>query len=161
MWNYYRDEPNPPLNNDDPPTVNYNEDPIKNSESFKYKSSIKGKTSNANQENGENAEQNNTKTKKLLFRLTNVWRTSDMPLINCEVSLTLAWSENCVLNDITTQAARAAQGYNPAKLAIKSPRNATFKLTGTKLYVPVVTLSAEDDKNFLVRLKSGFKRTIK
>ena len=84
-----------------------------------------------------------------------------MPLINCEVSLTLAWSENCVLNDITTQAARAAQGYNPAKLPIKSPRNATFKLTGTKLYVPVVTLSAEDDKSFLVRLKSGFKRTIK
>ena len=66
MWNYYRDEPNPPLNNDDTPTVNYNEDPITNSESFKYKSGIKGKTSNANQENGENAEQNNTKTKKNL-----------------------------------------------------------------------------------------------
>ena len=29
-----------------------------------------------------------------------------MPLINCEVSLTLTWSENCVLTDITTQAAR-------------------------------------------------------
>ena len=65
LWNYYRDEPNnPPLNNDNPPIVNYNEDPITNSESFKYKSGIKGKTSNANQENGENAEQNNTKIKK-------------------------------------------------------------------------------------------------
>ena len=84
-----------------------------------------------------------------------------MPLINCEVSLTLTWSENCVLNDITTQATRAAQGDNPARPAIKSPTNATFKLTGTKLYVPVVTLSTEDDKNLLVRLKSGFKRTIK
>ena len=55
LWNYYRDEPNnPPLNDDDPPTINYNADPITNSESFKYKSSITGKTSNANQENSEN-----------------------------------------------------------------------------------------------------------
>ena len=49
FWNYYRDEPNsPPLNDDDPPTINYNADPITNSESFKYKSSITGKTSNTN-----------------------------------------------------------------------------------------------------------------
>ena len=47
LWNYYRDKPNnPPLNDDDPPTINYNADPITNSESFKYKSSITGKTSN-------------------------------------------------------------------------------------------------------------------
>ena len=47
FWNYYRDEPNnPPLSDDDPPTINYNADPITNSESFKYKSSITGKTSN-------------------------------------------------------------------------------------------------------------------
>ena len=59
---------------------------------------------------------------KLLFRLSNFWRTSDMPLINCEVSLTLTWSENCVLNDITTQATRAAQRDNPARPAIKSPK---------------------------------------
>ena len=43
FWNYYRDEPyNPPLNDDDPPTVNYNADP--RTESFKYNSSITGKT---------------------------------------------------------------------------------------------------------------------
>ena len=49
FWNYYRDEPNnPPLNDDDPPAINYNADPITNPESFKYKSSITGKTSNAN-----------------------------------------------------------------------------------------------------------------
>ena len=47
FWNYYRDEPNnPPLNDDYPPTINYNADPITNSESFKYKRSITGKTSN-------------------------------------------------------------------------------------------------------------------
>ena len=54
------------LNNDDPPTVNYNADPIANSESFKYKSSITAKTSNENQENDENTEQNNAKTIKNL-----------------------------------------------------------------------------------------------
>ena len=58
--NYYRDEPN------NPPAANYNADPITNSASFKYNTSIRGKTSNANQENGENTEQGNTKTKKIL-----------------------------------------------------------------------------------------------
>ena len=84
-----------------------------------------------------------------------------MPLINCEVSLTLTWSEKCVLTDITTHAARAAEGDNPARLAINAPTRATFKITERKLYVPVVTLSTEDNKNFLEQLKSGFKRTIK
>ena len=57
LWNYYRDEPNiPPLNDDDPPTINYNAGPITKSKPFKYKSSITGKTSNANQKNGENTE---------------------------------------------------------------------------------------------------------
>ena len=138
LWNYYRDEPNnPPLNDDDPPTINYNADPITNSESFKYKSSITGKTSNANQENGENTEQGNTKTKKnleivvLLKHLSNFWKTLDMPLINCGVFLTLTWSENCVLTDTTKQAARAAQGDHPARPAINDPTNATFKITDT------------------------------
>ena len=88
-----------------------------------------------------------------------------MPFINCEVSLTLTWSENCFLTDITTQAARIA---NPdpdppveARERIDAPTNAAFKITDTKLYVPVVTLSTEDDNNFLEELKSGFKRTIK
>ena len=86
-WNYYRDEPNnPPLNDDDTPTVNYNADPLTNFESFKYKSIITGKTSNANQ-NGKNSEKRNTKTKKNLKivvplkHLSNFWRTLNMPLI--------------------------------------------------------------------------------
>ena len=164
LWNYYRDEPkDPPLNYDDPATINYNADPIKTSESFKYKISITGETSNAN--NG--TEQENTKTKKYieivvpLKYLSNFWRGLNMPLINCEVSLTLTWSENCVLTDITTQTARAAQGDNPARPAIHFPTCATFQITDTKLYVPVVTLSTKVDNNFLEQLKSGFKRTIK
>ena len=84
-----------------------------------------------------------------------------MPLINSEVSLTLTWSENCVLTDITTQAAAAAQGNNPARPAINAPTNLTFKITDTKLYLPVVTLSIENDKKRLEQLRAGFKRTIK
>ena len=45
--------------------------------------------------------------------------------------------------------------------AIASPSGATFKIKETKLYVPVVTLSKENDIKLLEQLKSGFKRTIK
>ena len=160
LWNYYQDEP---IN---PPTTNYNADPIINSTSFKYKTSTTRKTSYANRENGENTEQGNTKTKKNLEivvplkHLSNFWRTLDMPLINCEVSLTLTWSENYVLTD-TTQAAIRAQGDNPVRPAINAPTNAKFQTTDTKLYVPVVTLSTENDKRLLEKLRTGFKRTIK
>ena len=91
MWNYYRDELNDFLAN------NYNANPITNSDSFKCKSSITGKISNANQENGEKTEQGNTKANKKLeivvplIHSSNFWRSLGMPLINCEVSLTLTW----------------------------------------------------------------------
>ena len=161
MWNYYRDEPS------DFPANNCNGNPVTSSASFKYKTSITGKTSNANQENGQNTEQGNTKTKKNLEiavplkHLSNLRRTVDMPMINCKVSLTLTWSVNCVLTDITTQAARAAQGDNPARPATNAPKNAIFQITDTKLYLPVVTLSFEKYKRLLEKLRTGFKRTIK
>ena len=82
-----------------------------------------------------------------------------MPLINCEINLILTWYENCILTDIITQAANP--NVDPAIPAINAPTNATFKITDTKLYVPVVTLSTEDYNKFLEQLKSGFKRTIK
>ena len=91
--------------------------------------------------------------------LINFWRTLDLPLISCEASLTLTWSEKCI---IITKATREA---NPdAYLAvdeINNPSNATFKVTGRKLYVLVVTLSAENHNKLLEQLKTGFKRTIK
>ena len=77
-----------------------------------------------------------------------------MPLINCEVSLTLTWSENCVITSIERRVITNTRRDT-------SPTNATFEITDTKLYVPVVTLSTKDDNNFLEQLKSGFKRTIK
>ena len=162
LWNYYRDEPNNPrfFDDDDSPTIDYNADPITNSESFKYKSSITGKTSNAN----NNTEQGNKKTKKNLEivvplkYLSNFWRSLDMPLVNCEISLTLAWSQNCVLTDIKTQTARAAHRDNPARTGIHAPTRAMFKITDTKLYVPVPTLKEllngiNTDEKCLIRLK--------
>ena len=65
------------------------------------------------------------------------------PLINCEVNLILTWSANCVI--IYTNVAN---------------QNPTFEITETKLYVPVVTLSTQDNAKLLPQLKSGFKRTI-
>ena len=84
-----------------------------------------------------------------------------MPLINCEVSLNLTWSKNCVLTDMIKHAAVPAQGDNPERPATNAPTNATFKIKECKLYVPVVTLSAENDNKLLEQLKTVFKRTIK
>ena len=64
------------------------------------------------------------------------------------------------MTDITSQAAVAAQGNNPARPAINAPTNATVKVTDTKWYV-AVTFSTENDKTLLEQLKTGFKRTIK
>ena len=75
--------------------------------------------------------------------LSNFWRGLEMPLINCEVNLILTWSSTCVL--IAT--------------SIRN-QNATFAITDTKLYVPVVTLSTQENIKFLQQLKSGFKRVI-
>ena len=75
--------------------------------------------------------------------LSNFWRTVEMPLINCEVELILAWSVDCVV--IHTDVANHVP---------------TFTITETSLYVPVVTLSIQDNAKLLSQLKSGFKRTI-
>ena len=63
-----------------------------------------------------------------------------MPLINCEVNLILTWSKDCVITNSAGQR--------------------TFAITETKLYVPVVTLSTQDNTKLLQQLQSGFKRTI-
>ena len=114
LWNYYRDEPN------NFPANNYNADPITNSVSFKYKSSITGKTP-------VNRDTKGIEFTVPLKHLSNFWRTLDMPLINCEVSLTLSWSKNCVLTDMITHAVVPAQGTTPEIPAINAPTNATLK----------------------------------
>ena len=76
------------------------------------------------------------------------------------MSLTLSWSESCVITSLEKRFETAAQGDNPA-VYDDFPTNATFTITDCKLYVPVVTLSAENDNKSLELLKTGFKRTIK
>ena len=73
-----------------------------------------------------------------------------MPLINCKVELSLRWIENCVL----TSAAVDGNVNNT------SADSATFKITDAKLYVPIVTLSAEDNAKLSKLLGEGFKRSI-
>ena len=72
--------------------------------------------------------------------LSNFWRTLEMPLKNCEVELILTWSKNCVITDSTGEG--------------------KFKITEAKLYVPVVTLSTEDNAKLLQQLKYNFKRQV-
>ena len=55
----------------------------------------------------------------------------------------------------------AANFWNVKPAVKASATSATFELIDTKLYVPVVTLSKENDKKLLEQLKSGFKRTVK
>ena len=74
------------------------------------------------------------------------------------MSLTLTWSENCVLTSKAT--GETDPEADPAVARINNPANAVFRITDCKLCVPVVTLSAEDDNKLLEQLKTGFKRTI-
>ena len=60
-----------------------------------------------------------------------------MSLINCEVNLILKWSSTCFINN-STGAGR-------------------FAITDTKLFIPVVTLSTQNNAKLLQQLKSGFK----
>ena len=120
--------------------------------SFDYKKSITGKLE------GNNVEKEKVKIGVSLKYLINIWRTLVIPLINCVVSSTLTWSVNCAL---TSKATRDADpDANPAVAGINNPTSATFKITDTKLYVPVITLSIQDDIKLLEQLKTGFKRTV-
>ena len=75
--------------------------------------------------------------------LSNFWRTLEMTLINCEINLDLNWYEGCLIG-ATNVAVQAT----------------TFSITDTKHYVPVVTLSTQDNAKLLEQLKFSFKRTV-
>ena len=104
-------------------------------DSFNYKTKITGKTNDDGTTNVE--------IMVPLKYLSNFWRTVEMPLIKYEVELILTWSAACVIiyTDVANQ-------------------NPTFRVTKTNLYVPVVTLSTQDNAKLLSQLKSDFKRTI-
>ena len=110
---------------------------IKDSKCFDYKTSITGKLEN------NDVEKENVEIVVPSKYLSNFWRALDMPLINCEINLTLTWSWNCV---IISKATRDADpDADPAVATVNNLTGATFKIKDTKLYVPVVTFLTKDD----------------
>ena len=130
LWQYCKYIPALDNNN---AVVNFNENNLTDSFNFKVKMTV---------QTGDDG----TKDVEIMFPLkylSNFWRTLEIPLINCESNLILTWSANFVI--ASTNVAN---------------QNATFAITDTKLYVPVVTLSTQENDKLFQQLKSGFKRVI-
>ena len=108
-------------------------DNITQSESFKSKIKVTGKTPAA-------SNKKDVEIIAALKYLSNIWRTLEIPLTNCEVNRILRWPPACVISSATGET--------------------KFKITDTKLYILVETLSIKDKENLLQQLKSGFRRTI-
>ena len=115
-----------------PVIIDFNE--VNATNSFNFKTKLTDQTNN----NGII----NVEIMVPLKYLSNFWRTLEMPLINCEVELILNCSANYVI--IYTNVSNQVP---------------TFTITETNLYVPVVTLSTQDNEK-LPQLKPGFKRKI-
>ena len=106
---------------------NYNAYPTTNSASFKYKSSVTGKTLNTDEnDDGNNTTINDDNEVVVPLKyLSNFGRTLAIPLISFEIYLILTWSENCVLTDVIIQ---AAQQNNPR---IDAATKVTYKIKST------------------------------
>ena len=74
--------------------------------------------------------------------LSSLWRTLDMPLIYCEINLILTLSASRVIFSTNVE-----------------DQGATFSMTGTKLYVPLLTLSTQYNTKLIQQLKSGLQIT--
>ena len=103
--------------------------------SFKYKIKLLGKPVL----DGAIAKRN-VKVVVPLKYLSNFFRSLEMPLINCKIKLNLTWKKECVLSN--------------------QAGDAVFIINDTKMYVPVVTLSKEDNKDFIEQQNKGFQRSI-
>ena len=123
---------------DDVPADDNAELTVDNSQSFKYKANLSGKTKAA--VNNTSSFVKDAKIVVPLKYLSNFWRSLEMPLINCKVLLELNWIEECILSS----------AGDSAKLAI----------TDAELHVPIVTLSTEDSENLAKQLSEGFKRSV-
>ena len=107
-----------------------------NLSSFKYKSTIL-KELIAGSGNGV---LKNARIVVPLKYLSNLWWSLKIPLIKCKVHLELNWTKNCVISDVAG--------------------NTVFKITNSKLYVLVVTLSIKDNIKLTKQLNKGFKRFV-
>ena len=162
LYNYYRDEFSDDNDND-----NFGNIKVVNSEAFKYKNKIIGNTYNVDsthvvaaggREPNPDYRANLSGTSNVILAiplkyLGNFWRALNIPLISCVVSLKLKWNKNCVITSIQREI--NLDGGNT-----DAPTGATLAINDSKLYVPVVTLSKDDEIKLLANLKSGFKREI-
>ena len=126
---------------DEPPANLANNLATNNSSSFKYKVDLLG-----NPDVNNNVATLNVKVVVPLKYLSNFFRSLEMPLINCKIKLNLTWKKESVFST-NADAADAAN-------------NLIFIINDTKLYVPVVTLSKEDNKDFIEQQNKGFQRSI-
>ena len=110
---------------------------INNSQSFKYKATLVGKTANNN--NGKNSVKD-TKIVVPLEYLSNFWRSLELPLINCKVHLELDWIKECILSS--------------------AGNSAEFEIADAKLHVPIIILSTKDSVNLTKQISKGFKRSV-
>ena len=106
-----------------------------NALSFKYKAGLITDTEADGTKNG-------VKIAVPLKYLSNFWKSLKMPSIDCKFELSLKWIENCELTTATIDADADATGAD----------SATFKITDAKLYVPIVTLSIEDNAKLAKQL---------
>ena len=155
LYNYYRDELS-----DDADDINFDNIKVVNSNTFKYKNKITGNTYNVNAgvddyDVNKNGKQEIELAIPLKY-LGNFWRALNIPLISCEVSLELKWNKNCIITSLEERQVDAG----PPVVRDNSPTGATLAINDCKLYIPVVTLSKDDEIKLLTNLKSGFKREI-
>ena len=163
LCNYYTDE----LNND-AGNNNFVNNNVVSSNTFNYKNKIIGNTYNVDSTivpaaggarvANPDYDANNSGKKSIelaipLKYLGNFWRALNIPLISCEVSLELKWNKTCVIT--TQQIGVNLEGGNTA-----APAGATLTINDCKLYIPVVTLSKDDEIKLLTNLKSRFTREI-
>ena len=155
FYNYYRDE----LTDDDD-NDNFGNIKVVNSSTCKYENKIIGNTCNAAAAvAGYDANKEGTQAIELaipLKYLGNFWRALNIPLISCEVSLELKWNKSCVITSLQESLIQL-----PLVARDDAPTGATLSINDCKLYVPIITLSKNDEIKLLTNLKSGFTREIK
>ena len=115
---------------------------------FDYEAKLLGNTVAQPNSNNANGILRNAKIALPLKYLSNFWRSLEMPLINCKIELKLKWTKYCVLS-------AASNDNTNADL-----NNFIFTIKDTKIYVPVVTLSAEDNQKLIKLLSRGFERSV-
>ena len=71
-----------------------------------------------------------------------------MPLISCEVSLALKWNKNCVITSLE----RRQVDTGPPIIRDNTKTGATLAINDCKFYIPVVTLSKDDEIKLLTNL---------